>query len=158
MRALLAAAGDPDALGKHVTTEGTIDLGRRVRVGYLDQERASLDPNLSNLRAVARAVPSLDKERVDPRSYVERFMFDSHAQRKKVGALSGCEHAPRACRAPRLRREIGPRRAPRTPRHRHALGARGVPLTDEGLLLVLTHDRYLLDRVTTGILSFEGFG
>ena len=44
-------------------------------------------------RIELRAVPSVDKERVDPRSYLERFLFDSHAQRKKVAALSGGERA-----------------------------------------------------------------
>ncbi|MBX3225883.1 MAG: ABC-F family ATP-binding cassette domain-containing protein [Labilithrix sp.] len=160
MRAILAAAGDPDALGKHVTTEGTIGLGRRVRVGYLDQERASLDPDLSIFETVARAVPSVEKERVDPRSYLERFMFDSHAQRKKVGALSGGERA-RLALAQLLASAANLLLLdePSNDLDTDTLSALEEFLsTYEGSLLVVTHDRYLLDRVTTGILSFEGDG
>ena len=52
--------------------EGTIGLGRRVRVSYLDQERTALEGDLSVYECVARAVPSVDKERVDHRTATSR--------------------------------------------------------------------------------------
>ena len=160
LRAILAQAGQPDALGSHIQTEGTIGLGRRVRVGYLDQERAGLDGDASVFETVARAVPSVDKERVDPRSYLERFLFDSHAQRKKVAALSGGERA-RLALAQLLASAANLLLLdePSNDLDTDTLSALEEFLsTYEGSLLVVTHDRYLLDRVTTGILSFEADG
>jgi ATP-binding cassette subfamily F protein uup len=131
-----------------------------VRVGYLDQERAQLDGDLSVYESVARAVPTSEKERVDPRSYLERFLFDPHAQRKKVAALSGGERArlalarllASACNLLLLDE-------PSNDLDTDTLSALEDFLSSyEGSLLVVTHDRYLLDRVTTGILSFEGDG
>ena len=160
LRAILAATGSPDALGPHVTVEGSVGLGRRVRVSYLDQERAGLDPDLSIYDTVSRAVPSVDKERVDPRSYLERFMFDSHAQRKKVGALSGGERARLAlARLLATASNLLLLDEPSNDLDTDTLSALEDFLsTYEGSLLVVTHDRYLLDRVTTGILCFEGDG
>ena len=62
--------------GDIAPAEGEIVLGKRVRVGYLDQHREALDPEVSVFETVARAVPSVDNERIDPRSYLERFAFD----------------------------------------------------------------------------------
>ena len=160
LRAILAQTGEPEALGSHIQVEGHIGLGRRVRVGYLDQERAGLDGDLSVFDTVARAVPSVDKERVDPRSYLERFMFDSHAQRKKVAALSGGERA-RLALAQLLASAANLllMDEPSNDLDTDTLSALEEFLSSyEGSLLVVTHDRYLLDRVTTGILSFEGDG
>jgi ATP-binding cassette subfamily F protein uup len=159
MRAILAATGTPDAL-THAAVSGHIGLGRRVRVGYLDQERAGLDGDLSVFDTVARAVPSVDKERVDPRSYLERFLFDSHSQRKKVAALSGGERA-RLALAQLLASAANLLLLdePSNDLDTDTLSALEEFLSSyEGSLLVVTHDRYLLDRVTTGILSFEPGG
>src|SRR5262249_16640685 len=147
-------------LGEHATAEGTIGLGRRARVGYLDQERVALDGDLSVFECVARAVPSVDKERVDPRSYLERFLFDSHAQRKKVAALSGGERARLAiARLLASAANLLLLDEPSNDLDTDTLSALEDFLSSyEGSLLVVTHDRYLLDRVTTGILCFEGDG
>jgi ATP-binding cassette subfamily F protein uup len=147
-------------LGEHPAAEGTIGLGRRVRVGYLDQERASLDPDDSVFDCVARAVPSVDEQRVDPRSYLERFLFDSRAQRKKVAALSGGERARLAlARLLASAANLLLLDEPSNDLDTDTLSALEDFLsTYEGSLLVVTHDRYLLDRVTTGILCFEGDG
>jgi len=163
LRAILASAGDGASsgdLGNGLSFEGSIGLGRRVRVGYLDQERAALDGDLSVFDCVARAVPSVDKERIDPRSYLERFMFDSHAQRKKVAALSGGERARLAlARLLASAANLLLLDEPSNDLDTDTLSALEDFLsTYEGSLLVVTHDRYLLDRVTTGILCFEGDG
>ena len=163
LRAILASAADGSArgdLGGGLSFDGSIGLGRRVRVGYLDQERAALDGDLSVFECVARAVPSVDKERIDPRSYLERFMFDSHAQRKKVAALSGGERARLAlARLLASAANLLLLDEPSNDLDTDTLSALEDFLsTYEGSLLVVTHDRYLLDRVTTGILCFEGDG
>ncbi len=164
LRAILASAAEGGSsrgdLGSGLAFEGAIGLGRRVRVGYLDQERAALDGDLSVFDCVARAVPSVDKERVDPRSYLERFMFDSHAQRKKVAALSGGERARLAlARLLASAANLLLLDEPSNDLDTDTLSALEDFLsTYEGSLLVVTHDRYLLDRVTTGILCFEGDG
>jgi ABC transport system ATP-binding/permease protein len=137
---------------------GEVVFGRRTRVSYLDQARAGLDPDESVLESVARAVPEVDRERVDPRSYLERFAFDNQAQKKSVAALSGGERARLA-----LARTLASAAnlllldEPSNDLDIETLSALEDFLsTYEGALLVVTHDRYLLDRVTTGILSFEG--
>ncbi|MDF2692414.1 MAG: ATPase component of transporter [Labilithrix sp.] len=155
-----APAGGTHSLGGSLSYSGAIGLGRRVRVGYLDQERAGLDGDLSVFDCVARAVPSVDKERIDPRSYLERFMFDSHAQRKKVAALSGGERARLAlARLLASAANLLLLDEPSNDLDTDTLSALEDFLSSyEGSLLVVTHDRYLLDRVTTGILCFEGDG
>jgi ATP-binding cassette subfamily F protein uup len=169
LRAILASTGDGSAagapgssrsLGGSLSFDGSIGLGRRVRVGYLDQERAGLDGDLSVFDCVARAVPSIDKERIDPRSYLERFMFDTHAQRKKVAALSGGERARLAlARLLASAANLLLLDEPSNDLDTDTLSALEDFLSSyEGSLLVVTHDRYLLDRVTTGILCFEGDG
>jgi ATP-binding cassette subfamily F protein uup len=147
-------------LGELAPAEGEIVLGRRVRIGYLDQQRKSLDDAASVFECVASAVPSTDAERVDPRSYLERFAFDASAQKKKVAALSGGERARLA-----LARLLASScnllllDEPSNDLDTDTLSALEDFLsTYEGSLLVVTHDRYLLDRVTTGILSFERDG
>jgi ATP-binding cassette subfamily F protein uup len=135
-------------------------LGRRVRIGYLDQQRAALDPDASVFDTVSQAVPSVDKERIDPRSYLERFAFDGHAQKKKVAALSGGERARLAlARLLASAANLLLLDEPSNDLDTDTLSALEDFLsTYEGSLLVVTHDRYLLDRVTTGILCFEGDG
>ena len=140
--------------------EGKMVLGRRVRVGYLDQQRAALDLDTTVFDTVAGAVPSVDKERIDPRSYLERFAFDGNMQKKKVAALSGGERARLAlARLLASAANLLLLDEPSNDLDTDTLSALEDFLsTYEGSLLVVTHDRYLLDRVTTGILCFEGDG
>ncbi len=147
-------------LGETPLAEGEMVLGRRVRIGYLDQQRAALDPDASVFDTVSQAVPTVDKERIDPRSYLERFAFDSSAQKKKVAALSGGERARLAlARLLASAANLLLLDEPSNDLDTDTLSALEDFLsTYEGSLLVVTHDRYLLDRVTTGILCFEGDG
>jgi ABC transport system ATP-binding/permease protein len=147
-------------LGETSFAEGEMVLGRRVRIGYLDQQRAALDPDASVFDTVSQAVPSVDKERIDPRSYLERFAFDGNAQKKKVAALSGGERARLAlARLLASAANLLLLDEPSNDLDTDTLSALEDFLsTYEGSLLVVTHDRYLLDRVTTGILCFEGDG
>ncbi len=147
-------------LGELPFAEGEMVLGRRVRVGYLDQQRAALDLDTTVFDTVAQAVPSVDKERIDPRSYLERFAFDGPMQKKKVAALSGGERARLAlARLLASAANLLLLDEPSNDLDTDTLSALEDFLgTYEGSLLVVTHDRYLLDRVCTGILCFEGDG
>jgi ATP-binding cassette subfamily F protein uup len=147
-------------LGETSFAEGEMVLGKRVRIGYLDQQRAALDPDTTVFDTVAGAVPSVDKERIDPRSYLERFAFDGNMQKKKVAALSGGERARLAlARLLASAANLLLLDEPSNDLDTDTLSALEDFLsTYEGSLLVVTHDRYLLDRVTTGILCFEGDG
>ncbi len=168
LRAILASVpgergGAPTgsrSLGSGLTFEGAIGLGRRVKVAYLDQERAGLDGDLTVLDCVSRAVPEVAEERVDPRTYLERFLFDTRAQRKRVCALSGGERARLAlARLLASAANLLLLDEPSNDLDTDTLSAFEDFLASyRGSLLVVTHDRYLLDRVTTGILSFEGDG
>jgi ATP-binding cassette subfamily F protein uup len=146
--------------GELEPTEGTLGQGRRVRVAYLDQQRQALEPDMTIFDCVARAVPEVDKERVDPRTYLERFAFDVPSQKKKVSALSGGERARLAlARLLASSANLLLLDEPSNDLDTDTLSALEDFLsTYEGSLLVVTHDRYLLDRVTTGILAFEGDG
>ncbi|HEY8075420.1 MAG TPA: ABC-F family ATP-binding cassette domain-containing protein [Labilithrix sp.] len=146
--------------GELAAASGEIVLGRRVRIGYLDQQRQSLEGDLSVLECVAKAVPSVEGERVDPRTYLERFAFEGNAQKKKVAALSGGERARLAlARLLATAANLLLLDEPSNDLDTDTLSALEDFLsTYEGSLLVVTHDRYLLDRVTTGILCFEGDG
>ena len=147
-------------IGEVAPAAGTITLGRRIRLGYLDQQRAGLEGDLSVLECVTRAVPVVEKERVDPRSYLERFAFDPSAQKKKVAALSGGERARLAlARLLASASNLLLLDEPSNDLDTDTLSALEDFLsTYEGSLLVVTHDRYFLDRVTTGMLAFEGDG
>jgi ABC transport system ATP-binding/permease protein len=146
--------------GELPPAEGVVTLGRRVRIGYLDQQRVTLDPELSVLDQVSRSVPTVEKDRVDPRTYLERFNFEGSAQKKKIGALSGGERArvaiamllASACNLLLLDE-------PTNDLDTDTLSALEDFLsTYDGSILVVTHDRYFLDRVTNGMLYFEGDG
>jgi ATP-binding cassette subfamily F protein uup len=147
-------------LGELPLAEGEMVTGRRARIGYLDQQRAALDVDATVFETVSLAVPSVDKERIDPRSYLERFAFDGNMQKKKVAALSGGERARLAlARLLASAANLLLLDEPSNDLDTDTLSALEDFLsTYEGSLLVVTHDRYLLDRVTTGILCFEGDG
>ncbi len=148
--------------GELPPARGEIIVGKRVRLGYLDQKREELDENASVYETVADAVPLAadGKERIDPRSYLERFLFDPQAQRKKVAALSGGERARLSlARLLASSANLLLLDEPSNDLDIDTLSALEDFLTSwEGSVIVVTHDRYLLDRVTTGILSFEGDG
>jgi ABC transport system ATP-binding/permease protein len=139
---------------------GEVILGKRTRVGYLDQARAGLDPEKTVFDSVADAIPSEDRSKTDPRNYLERFAFDGSGQRKRIAALSGGERARVAlARVLAAARNLLLLDEPSNDLDTDTLSALEDFLsTYEGSLLVVTHDRYLLDRVTTGILCFEGDG
>ncbi|MCC6526796.1 MAG: ABC-F family ATP-binding cassette domain-containing protein, partial [Polyangiaceae bacterium] len=148
--------------GELAPAGGKIVRGKGTRIAYLDQERRGLDPAASvtdNVSGGASRV-TLGSQVLDVRSYLERFLFDATRQRQPVGSLSGGERA-RVALAKML---LEPASLLMLDEPTNDLDTATLAALEEMLLdmqataLVVTHDRYFLDRVATAILAFEGEG
>jgi ATP-binding cassette subfamily F protein uup len=149
-------------LDQHPLAGGTINVGKNTKVAYFDQKRSGLDDSKSIWDNVTgdQSRIELGGEVMDPRSYMERFAFDSHKQRQPVGSLSGGERARVAlARLLRQSANLVLFDEPTNDLDVATLGAVEGMLIDFGVTaLIVTHDRYFLDRVATSILAFEGDG
>ncbi|HET8613854.1 MAG TPA: energy-dependent translational throttle protein EttA [Sphingomonas sp.] len=148
--------------GQETPDDGSINIGDTVRLGYVDQSRDALDPNHNVWEEVSGGNERFyfGKHEVATRAYVGAFNFKGSDQQKKVGQLSGGE---------------------RNRVHMAKMLAKGgnVLLLDEptndldvetlraledalesfaGCAVVISHDRFFLDRLATHILAFEGDG
>jgi ATP-binding cassette subfamily F protein uup len=149
-------------LGEHAPTSGEIVLGANTRIVHLDQNRANIDDTLSVFENAAgdQTRITLGSETIEPHQYVERFGFDRHQQRQPVTALSGGERA-RVALAKMLRQSANLLLLdePTNDLDVQTLGSLESMLVDQGVTaIVVTHDRWFLDRVATAILAFEGDG
>jgi ABC transport system ATP-binding/permease protein len=143
-------------------TRGLVRLGKNTKIGYFAQTRTELDDAASVAENVAglRTMVSVGGHDITIYSYLERFMFRGEEIRKKVGVLSGGERA-RVALAKLL---ITPANLllldePTNDLDITTMGALEEMLCDfPGSVLVVTHDRYFLDRVATSMLVFEGEG
>lgn len=145
----------PVAAGKKTLGENTVPA-------YLDQMRSGLDPNQSIREAVAddQSEVAIGDRRLDVGSYLERFLFDRNAQRLAVETLSGGERA-RVSLARLLAQNANLLLLdePTNDLDVATLGALEAMLTESpACALVVSHDRWFLDRVATQILAFEGDG
>ena len=143
-------------------TSGTITHGSNTKIGYLDQARGELDPkDTVREAAVGDATEiAIGEERLSVGSYLERFLFDRKQQRVKIAELSGGERA-RVCLARLLAQKCNLLLLdePTNDLDVMTLSSLESMLLDfGGSILLVSHDRWLLDRVTTGILAFEGEG
>ncbi|MEE9384382.1 MAG: ABC-F family ATP-binding cassette domain-containing protein [Nannocystaceae bacterium] len=141
---------------------GSIVRGKNAKVAYLDQTRGGLDPEAKVYDAVAegRAYVDLGGNQMAVRAYLERFLFDSAAQQQKIGSLSGGERA-RVALAKVLREgaNVLILDEPTNDLDVDTLAALEAALLEfDGTLLAVTHDRWFLDRIATGILAFENDG
>lgn len=148
--------------GELAAKSGEIVLGRNSKLVFFDQERAGLDDAASVFDNVAGGVGmiQLGGQVIEPRAWLERFLFDTSKQRQPVGSLSGGERA-RVALAKMLCQEASLviLDEPTNDLDVATLGALEEMLVEfGGTALVVTHDRWFLDRVATCILSFEGDG
>ncbi len=139
---------------------GTVELGKRTKIAFLEQSRAGLDDKASVLENVAQGQTrvKLGELEMDMRTYLERFAFGSHDQHRQVGTLSGGERA-RVALARILREEANlvVLDEPTNDLDVMTLAAMEDSLGEfPGVLLVVTHDRWFLDRIATSLLVFEG--
>jgi ABC transport system ATP-binding/permease protein len=147
-------------MGEEAPDSGTVVLGENTRIAYLDQLRV-LDPELSVARAVsAQDWVELGGRSMHLRAYLERFLFPPHVQDQKVRSLSGGER--NRILLARLFLEEANLLILDEPTNDLDLDTLQVleDRLDEfpGCILLVTHDRFLLDKLATSLLVFEGNG
>jgi ATP-binding cassette subfamily F protein uup len=149
-------------LGELPVAAGEVTLGKNTKVAYLDQARGGLDPKASVLDNVAegRGQVRIGTHDMDVRSYLEQFLFNYQKQRQPVGSLSGGERT-RVALARLLSRPANllVLDEPTNDLDVAMLGSLEELLLEfDGALMVITHDRWLLDRVANAILAPDGEG
>jgi ATP-binding cassette subfamily F protein uup len=155
--------------GELPPTRGDIVRGVQTKIAYFDQARADLEDDWSIYDNVAGregsertggGVVRIGDREVDLRTYLEQFLFEGQKQRQKVSSLSGGERA-RVALAKLLKTgsNLLLLDEPTNDLDLATLGAlEEMLLTWPGCALVVTHDRYFLNRVATSILGFLGDG
>jgi ATP-binding cassette ChvD family protein len=146
--------------GQEKPDAGTIRLGETVQVGYVDQNRDALEPNKSVFDEITGGVDELEmgKKKVPSRAYVSWFNFKGAQQQRKVGTLSGGERN-RVHLAKLLRKgsNLLLLDEPTNDLDVDTLRALEEALLNyAGCAVVISHDRWFLDRIATHILAFEG--
>jgi sulfate-transporting ATPase len=146
--------------GQETPDEGTLRLGETVALGYVDQSRDALDANKSVWQEISDGEDELQVGRraVASRAYVSWFNFKGAQQQRKVGALSGGERN-RVHLAKLLRRgsNLLLLDEPTNDLDVDTLRALEEALVDyAGCAVVISHDRWFLDRIATHMLAFEG--
>jgi len=139
---------------------GSIRIGDTVKLGYVDQSRDSLNPNHNVWDEISDGADVIDlgKRTVQSRAYVASFGFKGPDQQKKVGNLSGGERN-RVHMAKMLKSgaNVLLLDEPSNDLDIDTLRALEDALIDfAGCIVVISHDRWFLDRIATHILAFEG--
>ncbi len=147
-------------VGQESPDAGHLRVGDTVKLGYVDQSRDSLDPNKTVWQEISGGdeVIYLGKRAVQSRAYVAAFNFKGADQQKKVGILSGGERN-RVHLAKMLKSEhnVILLDEPTNDLDVDTLRALEEALTEfAGCAVIITHDRWFLDRLATHILAFEG--
>ena len=146
-------------LGQEPPDAGTIRVGETVTLGYIDQNR-TLDPEKSIFEEITGGTELvlLGSREMNSRAYVARFNFSGSDQQKKVGVLSGGERN-RVHLAKMLKEgaNVLLLDEPTNDLDVNTMRALEEALeTFAGCAIVISHDRWFLDRVATHILAFEG--
>jgi len=149
-------------VGQEKPDSGAIKVGATVDIGYVDQNRDALDPNKTVFEEISGGHDTIDlgKRTVNARSYVAKFNFMGPDQQKKVGTLSGGERN-RVHLAKLLR---GGANLLLLDEPTNDLDVDTLRSLEEGIasfagsVVVITHDRWFLDRLATHIIAFEGDG
>jgi ATP-binding cassette ChvD family protein len=146
--------------GQEQPDNGTVEYGDTVQLSYVDQSRDDLDPNANVWEAIADGldVVQLGDAEVNGRAYCSSFNFKGATQQKKVSLLSGGErnrvHMARLLRAGGNVLLLD---EPTNDLDVETLRALEDALVDfAGCAVVISHDRFFLDRICTHILAFEG--
>ncbi len=157
---MLVAAFQNSESGVDLPDSGVIKIGSTVELGYVDQSRDSLDPDRTVYQEITddREFISVGNREVNGRAYVASFNFRGSDQQKKVGDLSGGErnrvHLAKVLKTgsnvllldePTNDLDVDTLRALES-------GLEAFP----GCAVIISHDRWFLDRVATHVLAFEG--
>jgi ATPase subunit of ABC transporter with duplicated ATPase domains len=146
--------------GHEKPSSGTITLGDSVKLAYVDQNRDVLDPEKSIWQVIAddQDTITLGDREVNSRAYVGRFNFSGADQQKKVGQLSGGErNRVHLARILKEGSNVLLLDEPTNDLDVNTLRALEEALENfGGCVVVISHDRWFLDRIATHILAFEG--
>ena len=157
---MIMAAANGSAKGDTAPGSGEVRIGRTVELGYVDQSRDSLDPDRTVYQEITddREFIEVGSREVNGRAYVASFNFKGSDQQKRVGDLSGGErnrvHLAKVLRSganvllldePTNDLDIDTLRALESGLDAYA-----------GCAVIISHDRWFLDRVATHVLAFEG--
>lgn len=147
-------------MGQETVDAGTFEVGETVKVGYVDQSHADIDPNKTVYEVVSKGSETLKMggREINARAYLGRFNFTGSDQEKKCNALSGGERN-RLHMAIALKEEgnVLLLDEPTNDIDVNTLRALEEGLDDfAGCAVIVSHDRWFLDRVATHILAFEG--
>ncbi|HTN77808.1 MAG TPA: ATP-binding cassette domain-containing protein, partial [Pirellulaceae bacterium] len=146
--------------GEEQPDAGEFRVGTTVEAGYVDQSRDSLDPDKSAWEEISGGVDWLEMggKKFSSRAYLNKFNFKGPDQEKKVGVLSGGERN-RVHLAKLLRRGSNLLLLDEPTNDLDVDTLRALEeaiLNYVGCVVVISHDRWFLDRVATHILAFEG--
>ena len=157
---MLVAAFQNSESGEDLPDSGLIRIGSTVALGYVDQSRDSLDPDRTVYQEITgdKEFISVGNREVNGRAYVASFNFRGSDQQKKVGDLSGGErnrvHLAKVLKTgsnvllldePTNDLDVDTLRALES-------GLEAFP----GCAVIISHDRWFLDRIATHVLAFEG--
>ena len=146
--------------GQDTPDAGTIRLGETVKLAYVDQNRDTLDPEQTIWEAISEGQETIwvGTREINSRAYVGKFNFSGSAQQKKVGLLSGGQR--NRVHLARMLKEGGNVLLLDEPTN--DLDVNTMRALEEALInfggcaVVISHDRWFLDRIATHILAFEG--
>jgi len=149
-------------MGEEQPTTGTFEVGETVKIAYVDQTHSNIDPEQTVWEVVSKGGEwiELGKLKMNSRGYVGRFNFNGADQQKKIKILSGGEKN-RLHLALTLRDEANVLLLdePTNDLDVNTMRALEEALEDyAGCAVIISHDRWFLDRVCTHILAFEGEG
>ena len=147
-------------MGLDTPNKGTFTTGETVKVAYVDQQHKSIDPEKSVYQTIASdsEFVRVGNKDVNARAYVSRFNFSGADQEKKCGILSGGERN-RLHLALTLKEEAN---VLLLDEPTNDVDVNTIRALEEGLenfagcAVVISHDRWFLDRICTHILAFEG--
>ena len=147
-------------MGIEQADKGTFTVGETVKVGYVDQVHSNIDPNKSVYETIAEGTEYIrvGGREVNARAYLSRFNFTGADQEKKCGVLSGGERN-RLHLALTLKSEAN---VLLLDEPTNDIDVNTLRALEEGLenfagcAVVISHDRWFLDRICTHILAFEG--
>lgn len=147
-------------MGEETPDAGEFKVGDTVKIGYVDQTHKELDPNKTVWEVISggNEIIELGGNKMNSRAYVSRFNFQGNDQGKKVGVLSGGERN-RLHLAMTLKTEAN---VLLLDEPTNDLDVNTLRALEEGIqhfagcAVVISHDRWFLDRIATHILAFEG--
>ena len=146
--------------GQEKPDAGTFRIGETVKLAYVDQSRDTLDPDKTIWQMISdgQETISIGAREINSRAYVSRFNFSGTDQQKKVGALSGGErNRVHLARMLKEGANVILLDEPTNDLDVNTLRALEDALENfAGCAVVISHDRWFLDRICTHILAFEG--